>query len=134
MAVLKIFDGTNFILVPTGALDAALVRYTPAVLTDWDGDADPGETDDALDQLAERTDDLEGGSAVTTANVDAAGAVMETDFGTAPTILAANTTDTPTRILVSAGDSILGAFAASTIAWEASLTTSIRPKQAISSS
>lgn len=41
--------------------DASAVSYTPAVLTDWDGDADPGDTDDALDQLAERVDDLEAG-------------------------------------------------------------------------
>ncbi len=35
------------------------VAYTPSVLTDWDGDADPGSTKDALDQLAERVDDNE---------------------------------------------------------------------------
>lgn len=39
--------------------DAADVTYTPNVLTDWDGDADPGNVDDALDQLAERVDDNE---------------------------------------------------------------------------
>ena len=43
-----------------GAVDAADVTYTPAVATDWDSDADPGNADDALDQLAERVDDLEG--------------------------------------------------------------------------
>jgi hypothetical protein len=41
------------------SLDAADISYTPSVLTDWDGDADPGDTDAALDQLAERVDDLE---------------------------------------------------------------------------
>jgi len=39
--------------------DAANVTYTPAVATDWDGDADPGNLDDAVDQLAERIDDTE---------------------------------------------------------------------------
>lgn len=39
--------------------DAANVPYTPAVLTDWDGDADPGSTGAALNQLAERVDDNE---------------------------------------------------------------------------
>lgn len=39
--------------------DASTVSYTPAVLADWDGSADPGETNDALDQLAERVKDLE---------------------------------------------------------------------------
>ena len=42
-----------------GASDAADMTYTPAVATDWDDDADPGGADDALDQLAERVDDLE---------------------------------------------------------------------------
>jgi hypothetical protein len=39
--------------------DASEITFTPAVATDWDGDADPGDLDDALNQLAERTDDLE---------------------------------------------------------------------------
>lgn len=38
---------------------AAEVPYTPAVLTDWNGDVDPGSTKDALDQLAARVDDNE---------------------------------------------------------------------------
>ena len=36
------------------------LAYTPSVLTDWDSNADPGGIDDALDQLAARTDDIEG--------------------------------------------------------------------------
>jgi len=43
-------------------VDAGDVTYTPTVAADWDGDADPGDLDDALDQLAERVDDLEGGA------------------------------------------------------------------------
>jgi hypothetical protein len=39
--------------------DADDVSYAPAVLADWDGGADPGDVDDALDQLAERVDDNE---------------------------------------------------------------------------
>jgi hypothetical protein len=42
------------------APDARDVTYTPAVAADWDSDADPGNADNALDQLAERVDDLEG--------------------------------------------------------------------------
>ena len=42
----------------TDEIDAD-IDFTPAVLTDWDGDADPGDLDDALDQLAERIDDTE---------------------------------------------------------------------------
>lgn len=40
--------------------DASNVTYTPTTATDWDSDTDPGDLDDALDQLAERVDDLEG--------------------------------------------------------------------------
>ena len=40
-------------------VDAADVTYTPTVATDWDSDADPGDVDGALDQLAERVDDNE---------------------------------------------------------------------------
>jgi hypothetical protein len=43
-----------------GAVDAAAVTYTPTTLADWDGSADPGNVDDALDQLAERVADVEG--------------------------------------------------------------------------
>ena len=42
------------------AIDASSVTYTPTTATDWDSDADPGDVDNALDQLAERVDDLEG--------------------------------------------------------------------------
>lgn len=44
-----------------GTVDAADVTYTPTTATDWDGSADPGDVDNALDQLAERVDDLEAG-------------------------------------------------------------------------
>jgi len=44
----------------TGTGDAADVTYTPIDNTDWDGDVDPGNVDDALDELAERTDTTEG--------------------------------------------------------------------------
>ena len=40
-------------------VDAGDVTFTPTVATDWDSDADPGSTMDALDQLAERVDDNE---------------------------------------------------------------------------
>ena len=50
-----------------GGGDASVITFTPTVLADWDGDADPGNVDDALDQLAERVDDVEaagGGTAI----------------------------------------------------------------------
>ena len=36
------------------------MTYTPTTAADWDSDADPGDVDNALDQLAERVEDLEG--------------------------------------------------------------------------
>ena len=60
-AVLERDSGTAWEDASTGsgAIDAGVVTYTPAVATDWDSDADPGDVDNALDQLAERVDDLE---------------------------------------------------------------------------
>lgn len=52
-------DGTKWTSAAVPTQDAADVTYTPTTLTDWDSDADPGNVDDALDQLAERVDDLE---------------------------------------------------------------------------
>lgn len=43
--------------------DAGDVTYTPSVLTDWNGDADPGNVDGALDQLSSRVETLESGGA-----------------------------------------------------------------------
>jgi len=56
-----------------GVVDAADVTYTPAVVTDWDGDADPGNADAAFDQLAERVDDLEIGGGVGDGWISASG-------------------------------------------------------------
>lgn len=49
---------------PVTMPDAADVTYTPADLTDWTGSADPGDTNDAIDQLADRTNTLEAGNAL----------------------------------------------------------------------
>ena len=63
--------GTEYDLTDGGgAVDAGEVTYTPTTATDWDSDADPGDVDGALDQLAERVDDLEGAGYLT--SVDAA--------------------------------------------------------------
>lgn len=43
----------------SGAVDSDDVTYTPTTLADWDGSADPGDVEQALDQLAERVTDLE---------------------------------------------------------------------------
>lgn len=44
-----------------GVSDADDVTYTPTTLADWGGAADPGDVEQALDQLAERVTDLETG-------------------------------------------------------------------------
>jgi hypothetical protein len=43
--------------------DASSTTYTPTTAADWDSSADPGNVDDALDQLAGRVTDVEGGAA-----------------------------------------------------------------------
>lgn len=48
------------------APDASVVTYTPLDNTDWDSSADPGDVDDALDQLADRVKILEGGTGTVT--------------------------------------------------------------------
>ncbi len=45
--------------VNLGIIDASQLTFTPAVLADWDGGIDPGATNDAMDQLAERVTDNE---------------------------------------------------------------------------
>ncbi len=39
--------------------DASVITYTPTTTADWDGSTDPGDVDNALDQLAERVTDIE---------------------------------------------------------------------------
>jgi len=57
-----VFNGTNWINQPPAAVstaDAANVTYTPLALADWTASTDPGQVDDALDQLADRVNVLE---------------------------------------------------------------------------
>jgi hypothetical protein len=44
----------------SGTVDADDVTYSPTTVADWDGSTDPGDVEQALDQLAERVKDLEG--------------------------------------------------------------------------
>jgi hypothetical protein len=41
--------------------DASAITFTPATNADWNSSTDPGDVDNALDQLAERVTDLESG-------------------------------------------------------------------------
>lgn len=56
---------TNIFVAPEllnkggGISDAADVTYDPATPSNWDGNVDPGNVDNALDQLAQRVDDIE---------------------------------------------------------------------------
>lgn len=43
-----------------GTVDSDDVTYTPTTLADWNGGVDPGDVEQALDQLAERVTDVEG--------------------------------------------------------------------------
>jgi hypothetical protein len=61
LQVLRVNAGATALewATPSGG-DADDITYTPTTLADWDGAADPGDVEQALDQLAERTADLEG--------------------------------------------------------------------------
>jgi hypothetical protein len=84
-----------------GAVDADDVTYTPTTVADWDGSADPGSTMDALDQLAERTKDLEGA---------AAGAIATDTLWDAKGDLAVGTgSDTASRLAVGTDGKVLTA-------------------------
>jgi len=79
------FDTLYSVLGHThSAPDASIVTYTPAVAADWDGSADPGDVDNALDQLAERVTDVEtaGGVAEMLAYISYAGGDASTASGT----------------------------------------------------
>lgn len=56
---LKRVDSASAVVDIEAIPDASVITYAPAVATDWDLDADPGDVDNALDQLASRVDDLE---------------------------------------------------------------------------
>ena len=59
-------DGTDH----TGNLDASAINFTPASVGNWTGGVDPGQTDDALDQLASRTTTLEAGGSTSSGSGD----------------------------------------------------------------
>ena len=52
-------DGALVVSGGSSSVDAANVTYTPAVEADWEGSTDPGNQNQANDQLAERVKDLE---------------------------------------------------------------------------
>jgi hypothetical protein len=57
-------------LAPAPTVDASAVTYTPVDATDWDTDTDPGNVDDALDQLAARLTDLGASAGASTTQAD----------------------------------------------------------------
>lgn len=84
-------------LIGALAPDAGDVTYTPAVAADWDSDADPGDLDDALDQLAERVDDLEAISPVLTGGT-VAGATAQAQVFNYGLVVNETSNDSDTRI------------------------------------
>ena len=57
--VTSVHGRTGAVVSASGDYDASQVDFTPATLGNWTGSADPGQTDDALDQLALRVQTLE---------------------------------------------------------------------------
>jgi hypothetical protein len=53
-------NGTSLWKARDESADAANVTYSPSTPSDWNGSADPGNADDAFDQLASRTKIIEG--------------------------------------------------------------------------
>ena len=65
------FNGTNWINQSASAIasiDAANVTFTPSTLANWTGSADPGDADDAFNQLALRVKTIETTSVTVDAN------------------------------------------------------------------
>ncbi len=73
----------NYTLVATASddprHDASVLGFDPATLTDWNGNADPGNLDAAVDQLAERLDDNEIALAGLTSDHGALGGLADDD-------------------------------------------------------
>lgn len=63
MAIIQLLnDGTISINGLEAGSDATNVSFTPQTLGNWTGSVDPGQADDAFDQLASRIQTLEGAS------------------------------------------------------------------------
>lgn len=60
MSILKVYDGNTWVEFPISTLDASIMGYSPGDLTDWNSSVDPGDVDDALDQLVSRVKTSEG--------------------------------------------------------------------------
>lgn len=98
--------------------DASGVTYTPSVLTDWNSDADPGNVDGALDQLAQRVDDNE-------IAISSNSSSISTNAGN----ISANTSDIAdlrTTQGTSDGDTNLGTFTGSTISDNVSVKSALQ--------
>lgn len=60
ITVTKTNGGSNeHVQITADIQDASIVTYTPGTLADWNSSADPGDTNDALNQLAARLKTLE---------------------------------------------------------------------------
>lgn len=97
--LLFFYDGTNAVAIGAGGggVDASDVTYTPSDDSDWDGDVDPGNVDDALDQLACRTHVLERGE-------------MHLLFSQVEDVTVTNTTDETSVLGSGRGSKTLTAF------------------------
>lgn len=88
-----------------GSVDADDVTYTPTTLSDWDGGVDPGDVEQALDQLAERVTDVEAGGSGIGGSTGATDNVLLRADGTGGATLQA------TGVTVSDADEIHGYLA-----------------------
>lgn len=101
---LYVVDDAGAVTGPFGAGggDASVVTFTPGVLSNWESGADPGNVDDALDQLADRVTVVEGGgggggapdNATFITQTPSAGLTAEQALSTLGTGILKNTTGT----------------------------------------
>lgn len=84
--------------------DASIITYAPADNTDWNSSTDPGDVDNALDQLANRTKTLEGSDSSTILGFQpyAYPLGFSTDASTGNATLAANGGSHAAPILITA--------------------------------
>ncbi len=71
--ITSVFGRTGNVIAVSGDYDGSEITYTPVDLSDWAGGVDPGQVDDALDQLVDRLAAEEASARVTGLTGDVGG-------------------------------------------------------------
>jgi|WetSurSiteA1Bulk_404760.scaffolds.fasta_scaffold05608_2 hypothetical protein len=92
-----------------GGGDASEITYTPSNTNKWTGNTDPGNVDDALDQLANRIDSVEAVSTVSSQAIFTKEGTLEVASNPLKVYNATGSAKTITRVFLSAGTAPVGA-------------------------